>query len=269
MRWLAFILWLLLGVIYFSIWSCSKESCCTATMNKTDSEPKGATQLVSKALPGNIYFHSNSDSASFGTHWGTYADSLGKIEKGNKELTITGFYNSKEINHTTYANLGLARAEMMKTELVKRGVIATYNTNSKLIDSDLISDSLYVLTSAILALPIVEELDNKAIIHHEFNSTDWDKSPELISYLDKVAARAIEEKFKIDLKGHTDNVGDDQENKKLGLNRAITIKQYLVSKGVVAKSISVESFGESQPIASNDTEDGRALNRRTELIIKK
>ena len=69
MRWLAFILWLLLGVIYFSIWSCSKESCCTATMNKTDSEPKGATQLVSKALPAIFISIRIVTVLVSGTHW--------------------------------------------------------------------------------------------------------------------------------------------------------------------------------------------------------
>ena len=68
--------------------------------------------------------------------------------------------------------------------------------------------------------------------------------------------------------GHTDSIGTDQYNLKLSKRRAEAVKQYLVGQGINASRLTVEGFGESQPVASNDTADGRAQNRRVELNVK-
>ena len=67
--------------------------------------------------------------------------------------------------------------------------------------------------------------------------------------------------------GHTDSVGSDAYNVKLGQRRADVVKDYLVSKGVPGSKITTKSFGESQPVASNKTADGRAKNRRAEVDV--
>jgi len=67
--------------------------------------------------------------------------------------------------------------------------------------------------------------------------------------------------------GHTDGVGSDAYNKKLSLARAEAVKTYMVSQGVSADKIRVEGKGKSNPIASNDTEEGRAKNRRVEITL--
>jgi OOP family OmpA-OmpF porin len=67
------------------------------------------------------------------------------------------------------------------------------------------------------------------------------------------------------VEGHTDSVGNDDYNQRLGLRRAQAVRQYFTNGGVSASRISAKSFGESRPIASNDTDEGRALNRRVEL----
>lgn len=70
------------------------------------------------------------------------------------------------------------------------------------------------------------------------------------------------------LHGHCDNVGEDVLNNKLSEERAASVRDYLVSKGVSASRISTRGFGIAQPKMSNDTEKGRAVNRRVELIVK-
>jgi outer membrane protein OmpA-like peptidoglycan-associated protein len=65
--------------------------------------------------------------------------------------------------------------------------------------------------------------------------------------------------------GHTDSKGTDEYNLKLSRRRAQAVRDYLVSHGIAASRIRTEGFGESKPVASNDTEDGRAQNRRVEL----
>ena len=84
--------------------------------------------------------------------------------------------------------------------------------------------------------------------------------------LDKVAASLIEHtEAKIEIDGHTDSKGNDAYNLSLSRKRANAVKDYLVSKGVNAAQLSAKGYGEKQPIASNDTEDGRSHNRRVEL----
>ena len=67
--------------------------------------------------------------------------------------------------------------------------------------------------------------------------------------------------------GHTDSVGSNQYNQKLGARRAAAVKAYLVSKGVDANRVYTESTGQTDPIASNKTAEGRSKNRRVEVEV--
>ncbi|MEY3344160.1 MAG: hypothetical protein RL090_1844 [Bacteroidota bacterium] len=74
-------------------------------------------------------------------------------------------------------------------------------------------------------------------------------------------------KVMIELAGHTDNVGDKKSNMVLSQNRAKSVYDFLISKGVSANRISFKGYGDSQPIDSNESETGRSSNRRTEFRI--
>ena len=67
--------------------------------------------------------------------------------------------------------------------------------------------------------------------------------------------------------GHTDSIGSNAYNKKLSLRRADAVKAYLISKGIEANRVYTEGKGESQPMASNKTKEGRAKNRRVEIEV--
>lgn len=73
--------------------------------------------------------------------------------------------------------------------------------------------------------------------------------------------------LKIEIGGHTDNVGDDKSNQLLSENRAKSVYEYLTANGILAERLSYKGFGETAPIATNDTEEGRAENRRTEFMV--
>lgn len=73
--------------------------------------------------------------------------------------------------------------------------------------------------------------------------------------------------MKIEIRGHTDNVGSDALNQTLSENRAKSVVDYLVSKGIASSRLIFKGFGESSPEVTNDTEEGRALNRRVEFRI--
>jgi outer membrane protein OmpA-like peptidoglycan-associated protein len=77
-------------------------------------------------------------------------------------------------------------------------------------------------------------------------------------------------KMTIKIQGHTDNQGSDAYNKKLSEDRVNTVIQYLITNGVETERLTGEGFGESNPVATNDTDEGKAINRRVEFtIIKK
>ncbi len=72
---------------------------------------------------------------------------------------------------------------------------------------------------------------------------------------------------KVRIEGHTDSQGDDAHNDKLSVDRALAVKNWLVSKGIAASRVIAVGFGERRPVADNATEEGRAQNRRTEFHI--
>lgn len=76
-------------------------------------------------------------------------------------------------------------------------------------------------------------------------------------------------KAQVRLDGHTDNQGDAGDNKKLSLGRADVVKASLVKLGIDTGRVATAGWGQEKPIASNDTEEGRAQNRRTELTVVK
>lgn len=71
----------------------------------------------------------------------------------------------------------------------------------------------------------------------------------------------------VDVYGHTDSTGSDAYNQDLSERRAISVADYLVSRRVKSARIGTRGFGESQPIATNETEEGRAANRRVEIKV--
>ena len=98
---------------------------------------------------------------------------------------------------------------------------------------------------------------------------DFDKfeiKPDAYPVLDKIVSLVKQNpQMKMEIQGHTDNVGSTEYNQKLSEDRAKAIVDYLVRNGIDPEKLSHSGYGLTQPVASNDTEDGRAENRRVEL----
>jgi outer membrane protein OmpA-like peptidoglycan-associated protein len=73
--------------------------------------------------------------------------------------------------------------------------------------------------------------------------------------------------LKLDVEGYTDSVGGDAYNQQLSEDRGGAVRDYLVKQGMPGASVTTKGFGKTQPVASNDTAEGRQLNRRVELVI--
>jgi len=99
---------------------------------------------------------------------------------------------------------------------------------------------------------------------------DFDKAeirPDAAVILDEAASMLGSSSGTVRVEGHTDSVGAEAYNQSLSERRANAVKDYLAGKGVDSSRLSAAGFGESNPVASNDTADGRALNRRVELNL--
>ena len=84
---------------------------------------------------------------------------------------------------------------------------------------------------------------------------------ELVEYLKR------KEDEKVEIGGHTDNVGKAEANMVLSANRANTVRAYLLSKGIAPERVTAKGYGMTMPVAENTTAEGRSLNRRTEVKI--
>lgn len=90
-------------------------------------------------------------------------------------------------------------------------------------------------------------------------------NPAFEAELDKVAAMLKENNASLKISGHADNIGTYLYNWHLSADRSKTVKEYLVSKGADSSKIAATEFGDTKPIASNKTVEGRKKNRRVEM----
>jgi len=103
-------------------------------------------------------------------------------------------------------------------------------------------------------------------VFFEYKSSDLTADSKLI--LNRVAAKLVAADAKVLVAGHTDSIGGNAYNIGLSDQRAASVKQHLISQGVTSNNISSQGFGEDNPIASNETDAGRAQNRRVEMQIQ-
>ena len=103
-----------------------------------------------------------------------------------------------------------------------------------------------------------------------FESAKYDIKQKYYTDLNDIYGYLKQEKnINIEIAGHTDNIGDEVYNQKLSNDRALSVKSFLVQKGIDSKRIKCVGYGEQQPIADNSTEFGREKNRRIEIRILK
>jgi len=187
-------------------------------------------------------------------------------------LQITAFYFEAEDSSA----LGLARADSIKAlfagdipeeRISLRTRIETPPADAQ--ERPFPAYELQWLEPEKVASSTVEELDDRVIIRFPVGSTQKTYDPAVDEYLEKLAERVQETGEQVTLTGHTDDTGSPELNQNLGLNRAKAIQSILINNNVPQDQISIESKGETQPVASNATEEGRRENRRVEVRLLK
>lgn len=114
-------------------------------------------------------------------------------------------------------------------------------------------------------LPKVYTLDNVF-----FDTGKSTLRPESSKELNELAEyMSLKKTLVIEIAGHTDNVGAKEANQKLSEDRAKTVRDYLLKKSISPERITAKGYGDTQPVASNDTDKGKQKNRRTEVRITK
>ena len=208
-------------------------------------------------------------------------------DHADKALYITGWYDDSEKNTTLMENLGLARAEAVRRRLVAAGVsdkqIGTAGRSS--IELTFLGDSLFSGltftvtdelpdTSGAINPDTLAALQNRLqasspVLYFEMGATSLQVSDTLQRYLQDAQNYLLAYPDRsIVLTGHTDNVGSAEKNVTYGQERADFTKDILSELGINPQQIKTRSEGESQPIASNDTQTGRSKNRRVEITIE-
>lgn len=203
--------------------------------------------------------------------------SVGSYLKKNptREIDLTGKYTTKE-KQETGEDLGLKRANAVKDELAKEGSPKNQiNTSSKEVaklkkgDNGLITKvttSKFKVNEA--TAKSLEELEQA--LYFDSNSYNLQLTAKLKQYFRDVKTYLDQnETTAIKLTGHTDDTDTEEHNQKLGKSRAETVKEKLAEMGIDKKHIQTFSEGEKKPIKTNKTEEGKAINRRVEIIIIK
>lgn len=238
-------------------------------------------QIVLEDASG-IRFGKNSAMPVFGSGIaGKLGDLVTSIQDNNlKDLVITGIYSPEDQmpEGLQLTNLGLARANAFRQLLLDRGIpasrmISLYERSD---DGNLYNDldsiqggiKLEMVSRSADGAAIENPLSEPFYVYFETGSSyvklDADlraKITKTIQYLNSY------EGSNLALTGHTDNQGQTENNLKLGLDRANDLAKTFIEFGLLPEQIGTDSKGEEVPIASNDTPEGRAQNRRVEMQI--
>lgn len=204
------------------------------------------------------------------------------LQNKDKNLTITGFYRPSEagIASGMFENLGVARANAIRKELENRGI------DTERISLDFNQAASNELTNPVLFsafTPVKEEEESpddyeKVAFtfkdmtffdsNFEYNSAAFRPGEQFLLYADSVKTylELNPDKLLI-VTGHTDSIGGDPYNDNLGLQRAISAKEYFIEMGITTP-IETKTKGRTKPMATNGTEEGRAKNRRVNFKIE-
>jgi len=201
----------------------------------------------------------------------------------DQNLEVTGFYRPSEKDEKSgfFENLGLARAAELRSLLVAKGIPENRITlDYGLGEEDLATSSSFSLFKATTATitttaPEADKGQQFTFTNMTFSDANFDSGSDVfkpgaqfVSYADSVVTfLKLNPNKALNITGHTDSDGSDDSNMALGGRRAKAVKQYFTSKGVKAK-IATDSQGEKQPISTNETPEGKAKNRRVNIVIQ-
>ncbi len=218
--------------------------------------------------------------------WDLYSFDLYKEAQPEKILFIKGELKDEKTHETVNAKIELKNVETKKITLVPVDSISGEYVAAVLFRNDYVMtvkknnyayESKYISKEdTAFEKPAVVDVEIKPIevgtsyklndIYFPFNSSEL--TPNSLFILDEFAEFLDENpSITIAIHGHTDDIGSEESNQILSENRAKSVYDYLINKGISSKRMIYKGFGELKPLAPNTTEEGRSKNRRTEFVI--
>ncbi|HMQ46238.1 MAG TPA: OmpA family protein [Saprospiraceae bacterium] len=292
MRFLALLIFLLFGVyVIFARWYfvCEVRQLCGEKVEEVRLKTLKLTQGDEVLLSGydQFVFAPDSIEPRLNSNNDAFLDTVATILKKNAglNLTITAFYGNSEQNNTQgyFENLGVERADQIRKLLMKRGIAESRFSLDHGIseDTELKEPLLFDLYDP-NSLPddfekVLFTFTNMTFsdANYEYNSALFKPGDAFRLYADSVKTYlGLNADASLTIVGHTDSIGSDAYNDKLGLERAISARQFFVDSLNVNATINVESEGERRPVAPNstpkgkDNPEGRQKNRRVNFIIE-
>ncbi len=194
----------------------------------------------------------------------------GNILDAETKLAITG--RIELINLESKKTVLLDSAQQFFTTLETHGSYAlNVYRNGYLFYSANVTPTPASIDSPFLVTAFLKpiKLNERVVLNNIFFETDkYALRPESTPELDKLTQLMKNNPaMKVEISGHTDNQGSESHNLTLSQNRALSVKQYLIKYGIPEIRISTKGFGDKLPVATNDTDAGRAKNRRIELTV--
>jgi len=246
--------------------------CCEASVNAGNI---GASSAM--AATGPLVFNWNSAEAIAKEDYAVLKSEIFAGQNKGDVLEITGQYYPDEKNDTAFENLGYARANAIGEMLKRDNPSLIFKSNSELVDmisgaeaNEFSAMSYRWITNKDSKKETVDVADTgDARILFPYNSSDKIDSPEVEAYLNSLAKRLKNNPDeRVHIVGHTDSRGEPGPNRRLSERRAKKIRDILKKKGVPNRQIKPRGRGEADPVAPNNTDASRQLNRRVEITIK-
>ncbi len=230
------------------------------------------------------FFASNKYTGKGG--WDLYSFDLYDAARPERVLFIKGNVKSELTAEPLKARIELKNIETKKIseipmDTLTGNYVAVAPFSSDYImtvkKADHVYESKYIsMVDSIFRIPAKVDMEMKPIelnksyrindIFFPFNS--FELTPESKVVIDQLLDFLNENRtISIEVQGHTDNIGNDASNLKLSENRARSVYNYLIEQGISETRLTYKGFGKSMPIAANETEAGRAKNRRTVFVI--
>ena len=263
----------ILSLLWF--WFCWHWQCCWIRGVCCENATAAVVPIEKDTDRGPLVFKWSNPETFTNDKFPTYKTSFLKDNTDDNILVITGQYYKDEVNTTDYENLGIARAAAVRDLLKGEIPPERIRLASQLMGGYSGDTSAYFPSTRFEWAKVevekseVVQLADRAIILFPHNSTNKEADASVDEYLNKLVDRLKTTDESVVLTGHTDADGTERYNYNLGMNRAKVIQQFLINKGVKRSQIKVLSKGETQPVASNDTEQGKHQNRRVEVQLEK
>jgi outer membrane protein OmpA-like peptidoglycan-associated protein/tetratricopeptide (TPR) repeat protein len=230
------------------------------------------------------YFASNKLKGPGG--WDVYSFDLYDKAKPDKVLFVSGTVKSESESEMAQTRIELKNMETKTISEIpldsitgKYVAVAPFNNDYIMTvkKEGYVNETRYIaLADSTYRMPAHLDLEIKQIelnksypindIYFDFNSFELtEKSKAVLDLLIEFLTQ--NSSIYIEIQGHTDNIGNDADNLKLSSNRAKSVYNYLIDNHIDAKRLTSKGYGKTLPVASNDTEEGRAKNRRTVFVI--